>query len=174
VSRWQLDQSLEQPWPATSPSAAQAVECTALDCSRVGWTSQARRPCIRVFLACAAFGPLRVRRRNALRRMALAMLGMWHFSLCKSVTCEPSLGGAGTWLGRLGRRPLPRADGFAFSTKRRGFKAGSNGHEEPAGLAYSIGDGPASHVRHQGHPASSSAQTRNKREGPDGVEQTSA
>jgi hypothetical protein len=37
--------------------------------------------------------------------------------------------------GRFSRRPLLNADGFVFSTNRRGFESGSNGQEEHAGLA---------------------------------------
>ena len=75
--------------------------------------------------------------------------------------------------GRFIRRPLHRADGFAFNTNQRGFKTGSNGREQPAGLAQLESDGPAS----QSAPRPSGkcfGPNQELLEAPDGDDQSSA
>jgi len=93
--------------PATSHSAAQAIECAALVCSRVADIPS---------MATVASGSLALAwlhdrvstRLHALRRMAVSRLKMLHFSLCKIARSEPSRVGAGTWRRQVQWKANPR------------------------------------------------------------------
>jgi hypothetical protein len=84
------------------------------------------------------------------------------FSLFQRVPGEPSTVEHAPGDSRLRHRPLLRANTFAFTTNRCGFKTRSNGPEEHTGLAILDGKGPASRARHRGRPARASVQTRNR------------
>jgi len=84
-----------------------------------------------------------------------------HFSSFRMAPGEQSTVEHAPGNSRFIRRPLLRADTFAFKTDRCGFKTRSKGQEEPAGLAILDGKGPASRARRRGGPVSASVQTRN-------------
>jgi len=112
VSRWQHGiRAWGRGEPVTSHSAARTVECAALACSRVDWTSQGGGPLHPGFSRFRARMTAARTRRHALGRMAVSRLKMMHFSLCKIAQSEPSCGRAGTWRRQFSRRPLPGAGG---------------------------------------------------------------
>ena len=91
-------------------------------------------------------------RHHALGRMAVSGLETMYFSLCKIAQSEPSRSGAGTWRRQAHSQAAHgcrRVRVQQCSTRADR----SNGQEEHAGLACSMGDGPASQARHHGRPA---------------------
>jgi hypothetical protein len=163
VSRWQTwIRAWDSGERATSHSAARTVECEALSCSRVGWTSQLERPlhpgrsCWRGCMTAAST------RLHALGRMAVSRLKMLHFSLGKIAQSEPSRGGAGTWRRQVQSKAAPRYRRIRVqheSTWTRNGELWPGRTCRPRATRWS--DGPASPTRHHGRPASSSVQIRN-------------
>jgi hypothetical protein len=104
---------------------------------------------------------LRGPRRHALRQMAVSMLGMRHFSLCKSRgvnhrVVEQAPGAAGS---AEGRSSMPTVRGQHETTQMR---TGAMATRNMPGLAYSTADGPVSQARHRGYPSNSSDQISNQ------------
>jgi hypothetical protein len=163
VSRWQnWISAWDSGVPATSHSAARAVECAALACSRVGWTSKVRRPLHPVSLACVACRTATSARPHALGRMAVSRLKMMHFSLCKIALSEPSRGGAGTWRRHVQAKAAPpcrQVRGKHESTRIQSGEQWPGRTCRPRTTRWS--DGPASQARHHGRPVRSSVQSRN-------------
>ena len=114
------------------------------------------------FLSLACLHDVASARVHALGCIVVSSLKIMHFSPCfgwrwvNHRLIEQAPGDDTS-----SQRPLLRADGFAFNTNRRGFKTGSNGQEEHAGLALLDRDGPDSQARRHSRPVGASVQTRN-------------
>lgn len=120
--------------PATSHSAAQAIECVALACSR--WAAIPSMATVASGSRALAWLHDRVSTRlHALRRMAVSRLNMLHFSLCKIARSEPSRVGAGTWRRQVRWKANPRCRRVRVYTNQRGSNRRSSGQDEHAGLA---------------------------------------
>ena len=113
-------------------------------------------------------------RCHALGRRVVSSLKIIHFSSFGMAPGEPSRRRASTWQRQVQSKAALRANGFACNTNQRGFRTGSIGREEPAGLASLDSDGPASQSRRQGHPTNASVQNQEPHEAPDGNQQSSA
>ncbi len=163
VSRWQ---NWIRAWgrgePVTSHSAARTVECAALACSRVDWTSQVRGPLHPGFSRFRGRMTAASTRRHALGRMAVSRLKMMHFSLCKIAQSEPSRGRAGTWRRQVQSKAAPRCRRVRVQHESTRIRIGEQWQGRTCRpRATRCGDGPASQARHHGRPASSSVRTRN-------------
>ena len=110
----------------------------------------------------------------ALWRRVISSLKIIHFSSFEMAPSEPSRRQASTWQRQVQSKAALRADGFVCNTNQRGFMTGSNGLEEPAGLASLDSDGPASRSRRQGLPTNASVQNQEPHEASDGDVRTSA
>jgi hypothetical protein len=140
VSRWQYwIRAWGRGEPATTRSAARAVECAALSCSRVGWTSQVLRPLHPGLSRLRGCRTAASTRPHALGRMAVSRLNMRHSPCVSSRAVNHDGVEQAPGDGRFRRRPLRGADGFVFNTNRRGFESGAMARKNMPASRYSLG-----------------------------------